>query len=153
MAANVPTYFLDAATVTARNAEYTDTPLTDVDGDGNYNTYLGANRAGSCSPGIGINTGFVNPQLSDWSILDQAGDARSPQLSQHIGGDGFEGGNADNEPVRVVQGIDFNDTASFSVADAAAVPGAEYDTATGALNLTGTTVAIGDRIWGPIPVA
>jgi hypothetical protein len=154
MARNFNTYFQDAATTTTRNGEYTGTPLTDPPGDGTYaDPYLGMNRAGSNAPGIGINTAFVNPKLEDWSILDQAGDARSPQNSQHLGGDGLEGGNQAVEPIRTVVGADVNDTMSFSVADAAAVAGAEYDTVTGALNQTGTTVSIGDRIWGNIPVA
>jgi hypothetical protein len=154
MAKNLTTYFLDAVTVAARNAEYPGTPLTDPPGDGTYaDPYLGCNRAGSCAPGIGINTAHVDPKLEDWSILDQAEDARSPQNSQHLGGDGLEGGNQAVEPVRFIQGADVNDTASFSVADTAAVAGAAYDSVTLALNETGKTVAIGDRIWGPIPVA
>jgi hypothetical protein len=157
MAKNFNTYLLDAAAVAARDAEYTGTPLTDVPGDGTYaDPYLGGNTVGSCAPGIGINTGFVNPALQDWSILDQAGDARSPQESQHIGGSGLGAGTeglTTTDPVRTVNGADINNTLSFSVADAAAVPDAAYDTVTGALNRTGTTVAIGDRIWGDIPVA
>jgi hypothetical protein len=154
MAQNLPTFELDAAAVTARNAEYTGTPFTDDDGGATYaDPYLGMNRAGSNAPGIGINSGNVNPKLEDWTILDQAEAARSPQASQHIGGNGLGAGDDSTEPVRFVQGTDFNDTASFSVADAAAVADAAYDTVTGALNKTGKTVAIGDRIWGPIPVA
>ena len=154
MAQNLPTVELDAAAVTARNAEYTGTPLTDDDGGATYaDPYLGMNRAGSNAPGIGINSGNVNPKLDDWTVLDQAEAARSPQDSQHIGGSGLGAGDATSEPIRFVQGTDFNDTANFSVADAAAVADAAYDTVTGALNKTGKTVAIGDRIWGPIPVA
>lgn len=41
----------------------------------------------SCQPGIGIATD--NPGLADslpsWTLLDQNGDARTPQLSQNIG--------------------------------------------------------------------
>lgn len=154
MAKNMTTFFQDAATTTARNAEYPGTPLTDPPGDGTFaDPYLGCNRAGSNAPGIGVNTGAVDPKLPDWTVLDQAGAARSPQDSQHLGGDGLGAGSTDNEPVRFIQGADVNDTASFSVADTAAVADAIYDIATGALNKTGATVAIGDRIWGPIPVA
>ena len=88
---NLPTFNLDPATVTARNADYTDTPLTDDPGDGTFDgPYLGCNRAGSCAPGIGINTGDFSPKLDDWTLLDQnsdTGEARTPQDSQHIGGD------------------------------------------------------------------
>jgi hypothetical protein len=153
MARNFNTFFQDAVTTTARDAEYPGTPLTDPPGDGTYaDPYLGCNRAGSNAPGIGINTGFVDPKLDDWTVLDQAGDARSPQNSQHIGGDGLGAGNQAVEPIRTVNGADVNNTMSFSVADTAAVADAIYDTATGALNRTGATVAIGDRIWGDIPV-
>jgi hypothetical protein len=154
MAKNLTSFFQDAVTTTARNAEYTGTPLTDPPGDGTFaDPYLGCNRAGSNAPGIGINTGAVDPKLEDWTVADQAAAARTPQNSQHIGGDGLGAGSTDTEPVRFVQGADVNDTASFSVADTAAVADAIYDTGTGALNKTGATVAIGDRIWGPIPTA
>jgi hypothetical protein len=167
MSKNFNTFTSNAAAVTGRDGEYTDTPFTDPPGDGTTDDpYLGGNRAGSNAPGIGINTGFVNPALQDWSILDQHEAARSPQDSQHIGGDPFvadfaatypsSGGTeglTTETPVRTVNGADVNNTLSFSVADAAAVPDAAYDTVTLALNRTGTTVAIGDRIWGDIPVA
>ena len=43
---------------------------------------------GSNAPGIGIST--TNPglaeQLPNWTLLDQHGDARSSQISQHLGG-------------------------------------------------------------------
>ena len=91
-----PTYFLDPADVTARNAEYTGTPFTDTTGDGTYATpYLGVNRGGSNAPGIGMNPS-TTPGASDgavdandWTVLDQAGAARNPQDGQQIGGSGF----------------------------------------------------------------
>lgn len=93
---NRQTFFLSSADVTARNAEYTGTPFTDTNGDGTYaNPYLGCNRAGSCAPGIGIATDVPNlPPITDpagfnWTLLDQDGDPRTPQDSQHIGGGGF----------------------------------------------------------------
>jgi hypothetical protein len=91
---NGQAYFLVAADVTSRNAEYPGTPLTDTDGDGSYNTYLGCNRAGSCAAGIGIatdNAGLLTYPAPGamWTLLDQDGDARNPQDSQHIGGTGF----------------------------------------------------------------
>jgi hypothetical protein len=49
--------------------------------------------------------------------------------------------------------VDVNDTANLVITDAAAVDGAEMDTVTGALNDTGETVAIGDMVWGRVPVA
>ena len=45
----------------------------------------------SCAPGIGIST--ENPGLAEslpnWTLLDQFGDARANQISQHIGGAGI----------------------------------------------------------------
>lgn len=153
-AKNLTPFLLDAATVTARDAQYTGTPLTDVVGAGTYaDPYLGGNRAGSNAPGVGINTGNVNPKLEDWTVLDQKGVARIPQNSQHIGGSGLGAGDQTNEPVRFIQGTDVNDTANFVVTDTAAVADAVMDTVSGAVNKTGATVAVGDRVWGPVPVA
>lgn len=160
MAKNIPTVLLSAAAVAARDGEYTGTPLTDVVGDGSYNTYLGCNRAGSCASGIGINTGNVDPKVEDWSTLDQAEAARSPQQSSHIAqvndtcpiATGTPAVPADVD-INAIQGTDVNDQVSFSVADQIAVADAIYDSATGALNKTGATTAVGDRIWGPVPVA
>ena len=161
MARNLPTFQNNATTVTARNAEYTGDPLDDVDGDGSFAVpYGGCNRAGSCAPGIGINTGNIDPKLEDWSIADQAEAVRIPQDSQHIGGDGLGAGDATNNPINAVvdpygvTAIDFNDTVSFIAALAQAAPGVGY----GALNAnpinqTGVTVEIGDRVWGNNVVA
>ncbi len=156
----------DVGAVTSRNAEYDGSPLTDQGGDGTFDDpYLGANRAGSCSPGIGINTGDIDPKLDDWTVLDVNDAARDPQQGQHIGGDAFNPqanypssggveGSGYTNPIKAFQLpiLDFNDVMSFSVADTAAAPDAVYDTGTNAVNKTGKTVAIGDRIWGPIPV-
>lgn len=139
MSTNLPTYTLNASVVTSRESEV---PAADFDG--------GVNKGGSNAPGIGINTGFVNPKLSDWSVLDQAEAARDPQLSMHIGGDGtFDGGLG--VTIKAVQGADVNDTLAFGAADQQAVADAIYDTSSGALNKTGKTVEIGERLWGPIP--
>lgn len=157
MAKNFNTFTLNATAVAARDAEYANTPLTDPPGDGTFaDPYLGGNRAGSNAPGIGINTGNVDPKVPDWTTTDQHAAARSPQDSQHIGGSGLGAGTVGlttETPICTVNGADVNNTLSFSVADTAAVADAVYDTVTGALNRTGATVAIGDRIWGDIPVA
>ena len=156
---NLPTYFLNAATVATRNGEYTGTPFTDVIGDGSYaNPYLGCNRAGSCAPGIGIATGVINPKLDDWSLLQQSGSARITQNSQHIGSDGLGAGQegstgATDLNVRV-SGTDYNDTLSYIAAVVQAAPGAGYNTA-GAdpKNRTDQTIEIGERLWGTNDVA
>ena len=111
------TYFLDATAVAARNAQYAGTPCTDTTGDGSYNTYEGCNRAGSCAPGIGINTaaeglseGAVS--VNDWTLLDQHGAARSPQDGAHIGNTGLGDGTAGvgTVPINVIIDADVNNT-------------------------------------------
>ena len=167
MAQNLPMFTNDAATVTSRNAEYPGDPLDDGDGDGtSADPYLGCNRAGSCAPGIGVNTGNIDPKLTDWSIEDQHEAVRIPQDSQHIGGDAFNpaanypssGGSeglTDETPINAVvdpfgvSAIDFDDTISYITALAQAAPGVGF----GALNAdpinrTSVTIEIGDVAWG-----
>ena len=85
----------------------------------------------------------MDSKLEDWTVNDQAGNARTPQASSHIGGAG--------DPVRAVQGADVNDTLSFIEATIAAADGANMGG--GVINRTGSTVAIGDRVWGTNTVA
>lgn len=159
MGANLTTYQLNAASVTARNAEFADTPLTDIPGDGSYDDpYLGVNRAGSCAPGIGICTNVPNPKDSDWTLEDQDENARAPQNSQHIGGDGLGDGDQSVNPINGIVDqngtADFNDEMAFVEADvASAAPGVEFDTVSGAVNRGEQTILIGDLAWGAIPVA
>lgn len=153
---NLPTFQLKATTVTTLNALYPTDVFDDDDGDGSLSDpYLGCNRAGSNAPGIGINTGNIDPKLTDWSILDQAEEVRIPQDSQHIGGDGLGAGDATVNPINAVVdpfgvvAIDFDDTLSYIVALAQAAPGVGF----GALNAdpinrTAVTIEIGDVAWG-----
>ena len=163
---NVSTYQLDAATTAALNALYPGDPFDDVDGDGSYNTYLGCNRAGSNAPGIGINSGNLYPlgvgvgNQESWSLEDQFEAGRTPQDSEHIGGDGLGAGEefpAGVNPINMIidqDGTpDFNNTANFVVADTVAAPGVECDTVTGAVNRTAVTTAVGDILWADVPVA
>jgi hypothetical protein len=159
--ANIPAFQNNAASVTARNAEYTGDPLDDVDGNGDYNTYLGCNRAGSNAPGIGIATGFVlgataaivNARPEKWTVLDQDGAARAPQDSQHIGGDGLGDGDVTVNPINSI--LDQHGTPTFATtfdmaaAIQQAAPGIGIGTA-GAdpINRTSVTVEIGEVIWG-----
>jgi hypothetical protein len=83
MANNEPTYFIDDAAVTAREAEYTVNPDTSFDN--------GMNAGGSNAPGIGIgeNAANVAGTPEQFTLLDQHGangTARTPQISQSIGG-------------------------------------------------------------------
>lgn len=153
MAQNYNTYCLNAAAVTARDAEYTGTPFTDTAGDGTTaNPYLGGNRAGSCAPGIGINTANIDPKLDDWTTADQHAAARTPQDSQHIGGSGLGAGTeylTTETPIATVVGADVNDTLSFIVAAAQAAPGVGFGPANAnPINRTDVTIEIGDRAWG-----
>lgn len=168
VAPNLPSFFIDPATVTARNAEFAGTPLTDNDGGGTYaDPYLGMNRGGSNAPGIGINTGDFDPKLDDWTLLDQGqGDAgatplaRTPQNSQHIGGEGLGGtlpssggseGLTDVKPVNAVIAADFNDTMAFVQTAGEIAPGA--DLVAGVVNRTGLTVPSGANAWGTTTTA
>ena len=160
---NLPSLLLSATAVTERNAEYPGDPFTDDEGTGDYNTYLGCNRAGSCAPGIGINTSFIDPKLSDWSLLDQAGAVRDPQDSEHIGGIN-ESASPIGEFTPAVIPInaivdpngtpDFNDTLTFIEAEAQAAPGVGFGAANAdPINRTDQTVEVGDRLWGTNSVA
>lgn len=152
--ANLATYQLTGATVTARNAEYTGTPFTDSGAGTFADPTLGCNRAGSCASGLGINTGNIDPKLEDWSILDQAGAARVPQDSQHLGGDGLGDGDATVNPINAIQGSDINDTLSYITALAQAAPGVGFGAANAdPVNRTDVTIEIGDRAWGTNTVA
>jgi hypothetical protein len=143
---NLPTYGRYEAAITAREAQ---TPNADFDD--------GLNLGASNAPGIGINTGSVNPKLSDWSVEDQHENVRAPQGSQHIGVTGIEDGSEDpllDYPIQVVQGADVNDTVSFIVALAQAAPGVGFGVGNAdPINRTDVTIEIGDRAWGTNTVA
>ncbi len=108
--------------------------------------------------GIGIAaSAVVNPKIDDWSR-----DVRNPIGGQYIGwgGDSVEPGqeDADIPPIRVVdyEDVDFNDTAIFVQATAAASSkGQEFDLGTGAVLMSdlAVQVEVGDWLWGAVPVA
>ena len=81
--ANLPTAFVNATSVTAREAEVT---AADFDN--------GANAGAACAPGIGIATDVagLTGATSGWTLKDQTDTARTPQDSQHIGGTGLGAG-------------------------------------------------------------
>jgi hypothetical protein len=116
------TYFLDATAVAARDAEYTGTPCTDATGDGTYiDPYLGCNRAGSCSPGIGINGGAEGlsegaVSVNDWTLVDQHGTARTPQDGSHIGLTGLGAGDVGvgTVPINIIIAADVNNTCTLA---------------------------------------
>lgn len=125
--ANAVTQFLDPSAVSSRNAEFSGTPCSDTVGDGTTaSPYLGCNRPGSNAPGIGIGTDNGALNDNDWTLLDQDGDARNPQDSQHLGGAGFVdrsstdwpgSGGASGKgtvPINVVDDADVNDTVSVT---------------------------------------
>ena len=92
--ASEPTYFVDDAAVTAREAEVT---AADFDN--------GCNLAGSNGAGIGINMneGAVVGTPNQFTLLDQHGDAREAQISQHIGGSGLGDGSIGTLPDAVIR--------------------------------------------------
>ncbi len=160
---NIVTHMLEAAVVTARNAEYTGTPFSDTDGDGTYNSYLGGNRAGSNAPGIGINTGDYDPELRNWDGPPTRV-ARVNQASAHIGsGDDGQAGaypvsGITTDPLRTARGVppggteDFNDELGFQVVPTAPVADGSV-IANGVINRTGQTLQVGEWAWGTISVA
>lgn len=127
MAANLPTYLIPIT----RDAEV---PNADWAGGGNF--------AGSCAPGVGVNTGNYDPKADDWPrVADTA--ARN---SQSIGG-----------PLKALNaadyaGSDLNDTVAFVQTAGAVADGAVLDITTGAVNRTGQTVPASSWAWGTIPV-
>ena len=73
--------FVDDSAVTGRSAEVAAASWT-----------TGMNNTGSNAPGIGINIagGSLEPERPEaWTLLDQDGAARDPQVSQCVGGDGW----------------------------------------------------------------
>jgi len=74
------TAFVEDAAVTARALEVTAASFT-----------TGMNNAASNAPGIGVNVagGAVTGDNQQFTLLDQDGAARDPQVSQLIGGAGF----------------------------------------------------------------
>jgi hypothetical protein len=91
---NAPTVFVDNIELVLRSGELP---------DANWGT--GMDYAASNACGIGVAT--ANPNLEEslpsWTLLDQDGAARTPQVSQVIGGGG-PAGNAGKglQPVEVV---------------------------------------------------
>ena len=105
--ANAPTYFVDDTAVSARSAEVPGANFAD-----------GCNAAGSCSEGIGIGTDVTGlDEAEQWTLLDQDGDPRTPQVGQYIGGTGLSGTYPSSG------GTDGKGTVGIDVADTAALDG------------------------------
>jgi len=84
MSQNNPTYYVNAATQTVREIQV---PYADFDG--------GMNAGGSNACGIGIGPAVnVVGTPNQFTLLDQAGAARTPQLSQPIGGEALGDGSS-----------------------------------------------------------
>ena len=92
MAQAEPTLFVDDVAQTAMEARVS----TVVANTGL--TYGGGNN-----PGIGIST--ENPELAEslpsWTLLDQHGNARTPQIGQSIGGTGITGAPNNNAAITI----------------------------------------------------
>lgn len=91
---SLATGFIDDIAVAAREAEVT---AADFDN--------GMNIAGSCACGIGINMleGAVVGTPEQFTLLDQFGNAREAQISQHIGGSGLGAGSIGTLPDAVIR--------------------------------------------------
>jgi len=141
---NIITYGINDTTVTARSAE-----VTAADWSG------GLNLGGSNAPGVGINTGAPDPKPQDWSLLDQEENERTPQGTQHIGGNALGDGDDSTMDVKAyISESDDNDTLSFVTAAQETVDGAGLGPG-GAdpINRTGITVDAGQNCWGTNTVA
>jgi hypothetical protein len=71
----------------------------------------GVNRGASNTCGIGIASANGECKLEDWTLLDQHGDARTPQMSQHIGGGGLGGGDRESYQINAQNAGDDNSEA------------------------------------------
>ena len=144
MAKNQETYFVDSALVTARNAEYNGDPLSDTGAGTFADPRLGCNDAGSCAPGIGVNTGDYSPKSSDWPEIEQVLD------SQAIGEDQSGLFNRDATfGITSLVGFAPPDPAAPVAPDAKInfdVAGSGFET----FNRTGKTVPAGAWTWGAI---
>ncbi len=80
MAQSLISFFVDDASVTAMTARVPDAIFNS-----------GAFAGGGNAPGLGISTENTNLEesLPNWTLLDQAGNARAAQRSQCIGGPGI----------------------------------------------------------------
>jgi hypothetical protein len=72
-----PTVFIDDAAVTAREAEVP---------EANFNNGMNLGGSNACGIGINMNEGAIVGSREQFTLLDQLGLARVPQISQHIGG-------------------------------------------------------------------
>jgi hypothetical protein len=88
------TYFIDATAVAARAAEVPNASFAN-----------GCNLAGACACGVGINMneGAIVGEPQQFTLLDQHGDARVAQISQHIGGSGLGAGSIGTLPDAVIR--------------------------------------------------
>jgi hypothetical protein len=134
---NVPTYSLNPAAV--------------ADLDGNYadGAFVGGCNLGSCSQGLGIATGVVNPKSIDFARIQDT----APHETQHIGGNGIGAGSATSFDINAILGTDINEEVAFVEAQGTVANNGEIDSTTKAVNKTGVALADGDWVWGVIPVA
>jgi hypothetical protein len=79
--ANIATTFRNTTTIDARKAEV---PEADFDG--------GTNNATCSAIGIATDNAGLDESLPEWTLEDQFEVARTPQVSQYIGGNGLGDG-------------------------------------------------------------
>jgi hypothetical protein len=128
---NAPTSFYDAQYIAARSTEIPSANWQD-----------GLNRGGSCSNGIGINTGDYNPKNQDWWRANAPEEA----ISGYIG--------IDSGPQGLVTALDINDgqwkRVAFVQPNSDTPDGGVLINylATDVINRTGETVPNGQWVWG-----
>lgn len=130
-AINLPTFYQDPTLTAARLAE-----VTDADFVG------GMNKGASCAPGLGINTGDINPKTQDWAT--PIGVPAAHQTSQSIGQTATSMFTLDP----ATAGDD--ELLAFVTATGAVVPGGTIETvnALAVVNRSDSTMQSGDSAWG-----
>jgi hypothetical protein len=111
--ANIATTFRNTTTIAARKL---DVPDADFDG--------GTNNSTCSAIGIATDNPNLEESLPEWTLLDQFGDGRTPQVSQYIGGDGTEEGSEGNG----------SDIAQYVIG----VINPDYPNSTGTITVNGT---------------
>ena len=100
------TYFIDDI---ARDARELDVPLA------SFLNGMNLGGANACGIGINMNEGAVVGTVEQFTLLDQHGNAREAQISQHIGGSGLGDGSEGTLPDAVVR---FGDLPTQAAKDA-----------------------------------
>lgn len=130
MALNLPTFYIDSAARTPREAEVPDADFTG-----------GMNTGASNAPGVGVNTGDYDPKVTDWQ--PPVGVPAAVQTSQIIGG--AQTGLLVLDPATAGD----DEVTAFVTATGDVAPDDVVETVAGfpLRNRTGKTVPTGASVW------